>query len=431
MAALRTKGRRGHGRQKSGERRLTLEHLETRAMLAGNVSVSVSGGSLLVRGNNSSNQIAIVQLDAGEYAVVGLNGTKVNGGTDPVVKSGVDNNIDIDLKKGNDVVGIGNDIETLSQWAEGFGIEIPDATLPAGAPSQLKVPRNLNIRLSDGNDAAAVIAKVDSQFIADLGNGNDSLIVQGSKVGGDFIVRGGNGHDLLYTDGTEVARTYNANMGNGRNAVELWNSSIGRSAVIISGKDGDVIDIADSAIEDNLIVRTGSGHDEVYAHSHGAEGMVVGNNVDINTGSGNDYVDVAGDIDNLLVLVTGNGNDEVFLEDLEAEDLVAVLGSGNDYMEAVNVEIGDNALLDAGSGNDRVYIEDSIVDDVFTALMGSGNDFLEICNSVAKKANLQGGSGKDELRSDYPDPLPSSVNENNFELFSECVEDEVEEELLT
>lgn len=431
MAALRTKGRRGQGRQKSGERRLKLEHLETRAMLAGNVSVSVSGGNLLVRGDNSSNQIAIVQLDVGEYAVVGLNGTEVNGGTDPVVKSGVQNNIDVDLKKGNDVVAIGNDLEALELWADASGITLPEIDLPEEAPDSLKVPKHLNLRLGDGNDDAVVIAKVGLQINADLGNGNDRLIVQDSKVGGDFIVRGGNGHDYLYTDGTEVARTYNVNMGNGRNAVELWNSSIGRSAVIVTGKDADTIDIADSAIEDNLIVRTGSGHDDVFAHSHGAEGMDVGNNVDINTGSGNDYVDIAGDIDNLLVIVTGNGNDEVFLEDLEAEDLVAVLGSGNDYLEAVNVEIGDDALLDAGSGNDRVYIEDSIVDDVFTALMGSGNDFLEICNSVAKRANLDGGSGRDELRSDYPDPLPSSVKVKNFELFSECEEDEVEEELLT
>jgi hypothetical protein len=425
MAVLRTKGRQGPGRQNSGERRLKLEHLETRAMLAGNVSVSVSGGNLNVRGNNSSNQIAIVQLDVGEYAVVGLNGTTVNGSTDPVVKSGVKNNIDVDLKKGNDVVAIGNDLEALALWADASEITLPDdLELPEGAPECLKVPKHLNLRLGDGNDDAVVIAKVGLRINADLGNGNDRLIIQDSKVGDDIIVRGGNGHDYLYTNRTQVAQMYDVNMGNGEDSVELWNSSVGESVVINTGNDADYVDIADSAIEDNVIVRTGNGSDEVYAHSHGAEGMVVDRNVDIDTGAGNDYVEVAGDVTKLVKVNAGSGHDEVFLEDLEARDLVVLLGAGNDYMEADDVEIDNNALLDASSGNDRAYIEKSAVNNLFTALMGSGNDLLEICNSYAKKANLDGGSGRDELRSDYPDPLPSSVKVKNFELYSEC-EDEV------
>lgn len=425
MAVLRTKGRRGSGWQNSGARKLKLEHLETRAMLAGNVTVSVSGGNLLVRGDNSSNQIAIVQVDTGAYAVVGLNGTKVNGSVDPVVKSGVKNNIDVDLKKGNDVVGIGNDIDALSQWAEASGISLPEVDLPEGAPDTLKVPKHLNLKLGDGNDAAAVIAKVGLRINADLGNGNDTLIIQDSKVGDDIIVRGGNGHDYLYTQGAQVAQMFDVNMGNGRNSVELWDSSVGQSAVIKSGKDADYVDVADSSIKDNLIVRTGNGHDEVYAHSHGGEGMVVGKNVDIDTGSGNDYVEVAGGVKKLVKVAAGSGNDEVFFENLEAKDLTVLLGAGNDYLTAYNVEIDNNARLDAGAGNDRAYIEDSAVNTLFTALMGAGNDLLEICNSYAKKANLDGGAGRDELSSDYPTPLPSSVKVKNFELFSEC-EDEVE-----
>ncbi|MCU0877923.1 MAG: hypothetical protein MUF06_09080 [Pirellulaceae bacterium] len=438
MAALRTKGRRGHGRQKSGERRLKLEHLETRAMLAGNVSVSVSGGNLLVRGDNSSNQIAIVQLDAGEYAVVGLNGTEVNGGTDPVVKSGVTNNIDVDLKNGHDVLGISNDIDFLEELAYEEGLELPDLELPEDAPECLTVPKHLNIKLGSGNDAAAVGAKVGLRINADLGSGNDALWVEGSKVGDDIIARGGSGHDYLYINKTKIAQMLDVNMGDGENGVYVDCTQIGESAVIRTGKNNDYVYVVESQIEDNLIVRTGSGHDGVIAGSiagmaeaegeasSGGYGIEVGNNVDIDTGSGDDYVDVSGDIDNLLKVSTGSGHDEVYMYYVDAEDLVAVLGSGNDYLSAYGVHVHDDALLDAGSGNDVAYIRYSEVDDVLTALMGSGNDFLEICESWADKANLDGGSGKDELRSDIPDPLPSGVKVKNFEYFSECYDNEEE-----
>jgi hypothetical protein len=437
MAALRTKGRRGQGRQKSGERRLKLEHLETRAMLAGNVSVSVSGGNLLVRGDNSSNQIAIVQFDVGKYAVVGLNGTKVNGSTDPVVKGGVKNNIDVDLKNGHDILGIGNDIGLLEDLAYEYDLELPEIDFPEGTPKCLTVPKHLNIKLGSGNDVAGVVAKVGLRINADLGSGNDTLGIIDSQVKDDIIVRGGSGSDLVGIVETKISQMLDVNLGDGDNILGVEDVSIGESAVVITGKHDDEVYFGNSSIKHNLIVRTGSGHDgvvvgssigvtEAEGESSGGYGIEVGNNVDIDTGSGNDYVDVSGDIDNLLKVSTGSGHDEVYMYYVEAEDLVALLGSGNDYLSAYGVKVHDDALLDAGSGNDSAYIRYSEVDDVLTALMGSGSDFLEICDSWAKKANLDGGSGKDELRSDLPDPLPSSVKVKNFEYFSECYDNEEE-----
>ena len=40
-------------------------------MLAGNVLVSVSGGSLIIRGDNNDNAILVTDLGGGTYAVTG------------------------------------------------------------------------------------------------------------------------------------------------------------------------------------------------------------------------------------------------------------------------------------------------------------------------------------------------------------------------
>src|SRR5262245_61795686 len=62
-----------------GHRRLAVESLEQRAMLAGNVDVFVAGGNLFVRGNNADNFVLIQEIDDGDeketthaYLVTGL-----------------------------------------------------------------------------------------------------------------------------------------------------------------------------------------------------------------------------------------------------------------------------------------------------------------------------------------------------------------------
>jgi hypothetical protein len=447
---------------------LFVERLERRALLAGNVTVSVSGGNLLVRGDNNDNQIAIFQLDDGQYAVGGLTGTTVNGGP-VVVRSGIRGNIDVDLKSGDDVLGVGNDTEGLVAIAERFGVDVGDISglvdllEQAEAPAQMEVPRNLTIKTNNGDDAVAIIADVGRRIEVNLGNGDNALVIDPTLVGDDIIVRAGSGSDTLEVVDTEVAQMLDVNLGNGANDVLVENSSVGQSAVITTGSGNDYVDIADVSIDDNLVVRTGGGHDDVFAHSHGGEGMDVDGTVDIDTNSGNDYVEFSGSVGVILKIRTGNGNDGVGVFDAEVgddlnidtgagnddesqtvghpeeqtsggvnlenvtvhDDLKVTLGNGFDSLFALGIQVDDDARVDAGSGNDVVEIEDSNVDDLFTALMGSGDDFLEICNSTAGRAELDGGAGEDELSSDFDlDNLPPGFRQRRFEIFSDCEDDE-------
>ena len=66
-------------------RRLAIEKLEQRALLAGTVSVSVNhAGSLLVNGDSADNAVEIAYVSGNQWTVSGTGGTTINGGTTPV-----------------------------------------------------------------------------------------------------------------------------------------------------------------------------------------------------------------------------------------------------------------------------------------------------------------------------------------------------------
>jgi hypothetical protein len=181
---------------------MLLEQLESRRLLAGNVTVTVVGGALNVIGDNKSNQI---DLEAGTafagYTVTGLNGTKVNGGTTPVFALvPPPNPLTIDLGNGDDSVrlhpapqvtfdavlvnidtGNGSDSVTVEDYA------CEDMTIDTG---------------NGGDDVHLTNVFVFHNLHVDLGNGSDSLTVAGAlEVDNDLALRGGNGPDVLDASG--------------------------------------------------------------------------------------------------------------------------------------------------------------------------------------------------------------------------------------
>src|SRR5262249_16865044 len=123
--AAHMKRKTAHHRNNMTRRRFVVEGLEPRCLLAGNVNVFLPGGSLFVQGDANDNAVLIQQEGDGVYSVTGLDfadintdGLNVNDGPtsingddsgDPVLFSGVKNDINVDLKGGNDGLAIGND----------------------------------------------------------------------------------------------------------------------------------------------------------------------------------------------------------------------------------------------------------------------------------------------------------------------------------
>src|SRR5207244_5328908 len=101
-------------------RRLMVESLESRAMLAGNVTVSVTDNMLRIVGDAAGNDIEIQQVQqtfVGEWPGVKLqiigHGTTINGQATSLIVEGVKNSF-IGLQGGNNHLLVGNTSKTSS-----------------------------------------------------------------------------------------------------------------------------------------------------------------------------------------------------------------------------------------------------------------------------------------------------------------------------
>jgi hypothetical protein len=278
-------------------------------MLAGNVNVSVSGGSLVVRGDNAANGVFISQLDEDTYAVTGFdlgsNGnvsTRINGEANgSLVFDGVTGDINVDLRNGNDVLGIGNSPEDLIALALECGFEFDfgegggnGGETDGGVIAQqqvegrLFVPRNLIVNMGGGHDAVAVSADIERSAIINTGAGDDAVIFgtlpefeSDVHVGGSLIVNTGAGND-------EVCATL-------------------------------------ATVDGIINVQTGAGNDGVEIGDFDAGAVIVG------TAGGHDFVALgAFDSDREVVVTSAGGNDTVFINDFTAGNVTVVTGSGND-----------------------------------------------------------------------------------------------------
>src|SRR4051812_3797199 len=101
---------------KSRPRPLFVEGLEQRAMLAGDVSAVVRGGTLFVRGDNNDNAVVIQQTGAQRFTVVGADADTTINGQDAGMEFTANRvrNFDIDLGGGDDSLGISNNLTFLA-----------------------------------------------------------------------------------------------------------------------------------------------------------------------------------------------------------------------------------------------------------------------------------------------------------------------------
>jgi hypothetical protein len=399
-------------------RPLLVEPLECRRMLAGDVEVSRSGDNLKIRGDSECNGLLVVQLSEGRYAVVGFEHdgapTTINGGTEPVILSGIDGNFDIDLRNGDDLIGIGNNIGMIAALAAdlGFGgiIDLQsDFGLPPIPATQLEVPRSLLLKTKDGEDGVMFLGRVNRSAIINTGKHSDGLAIANSRIGEDLIVHTEKGEDGVLLENVSVDDHIHIDTGHDGDTL-LAQGVDARRAVLLTGSGSDTLGISDSELERELIVRTSSGNDSVLVTQSEAR------RIDIHTDSGDDALEVSAfEVEDDLVANLGSGSDEALIADaLIGDNLLVFLGSGDDVLTIDNIGVDDNVLIDAGSGDDDVQITASDVDRLLHVVMGSDDDVLTIAGSTARRAILHGGSGRDTLNVDDLS-FADDVDEHSFE----------------
>jgi hypothetical protein len=420
------------------------------------VDVFRSGAHLFVRSttSNASEQVAIAQVDEGVYAVVGLNGTDIRNEDDTLpdtgaeykVITGINGNINVDLKGGDDILAVGNDFELLldkfENVLEGFAGAIGNADEIATEVTEdftltdgFEVPRNLNILMGDGIDGVAIVADVGTEgpgeINADLGNGTfNGISIDPTTVSDDILLRAGRGDDQVDIFETTIAQMLIVNLGDGFNVMDVEETDIGHGANVLAGKHDDIVNFYNTHVELSLIIGTNAGNDEVL-FAGGVDGDIeagIDQNLNINTGSGHDDVHVGGEdvalihINGSALINTLSGNDEVdvLLADIGGDLVVNTLDGidrvwiGAEFTNTeegppvsegeANVVVGDDLLINVGTGDDHsdndagVAISQVFVNDTLNVTLGSGNDSLDIeLSAVVNSAFLNGDSGNDEF----------------------------------
>lgn len=133
-----------------------IENLETRRLLAGNLTTTLAGGSLTISGDSQDNIVAVVELNSG-HAVIGFDTAIADAdystnvlGVDIDVKliEGITKDVTAILRGGDDSILVGGGADGID-LEDVFGSEDPDF-----GPGS--IPRDLKIFTNGGRDTVVV-----------------------------------------------------------------------------------------------------------------------------------------------------------------------------------------------------------------------------------------------------------------------------------
>jgi len=296
----------------TARRRFGMEVLETKAMMAGDVAVSFSGGELNIQGDVFDNSLEVVQAANGNLTVRGL----------------------------LDANGIATTINGRAA-----------VSFPAAVVSKSQ------ISLADGNDSVSIRnVSIGSDLKIDSGAGNDRVTTSGLRVGvvvgSSAEILTGVGNDIVTISNTSVTGDLVADTGEGADTVTVNNGSlIGKTAKAITGAGNDVVRFVNSTVNGTLEAQTDVGNDTVTI-----TGVTVRESMLVDTGEGADRItirDSSATAD--ISAVAGSGNDTVIVERVDSGASVNVIAdSGADKVTARNITAAIDIVLDGGADLDSL-----------------------------------------------------------------------------
>ncbi|QEG20745.1 fasciclin domain-containing protein [Mariniblastus fucicola] len=247
----RTRSRRNRRHRRQDVQTTSYGSLEDRRLLAGNVTVA-NTDNLYIRGDSLDNQIEIIGNDDGSISVIGKNGTTVNGQATPLTIAG-------------------GEIDT-----------------------------QIN----------GVRASYDFGLRANVGQGDDSLLIEGVEFKGSSIVYGGPGDDSVGAYQTNFRDRLLLQTFTGNDSVSLDTADVGKDLYILTLDGSDTIGIDTAQLEGDVFVVGGNGRDAIAVKD-----STVLNELLVLSQNGNDYVS----LENVLVgertgVFGGDGNDDISLD---------------------------------------------------------------------------------------------------------------------
>ncbi|MEX2142538.1 MAG: hypothetical protein WD894_25010 [Pirellulales bacterium] len=424
-------------------RRLKLEQLESRQMLAGDVTVSVVGGDLFITGDNQFNVITLTATGtAGEFVVSG-SGTTINGGGVPVTATGVTGDVTIQLGDDYDSLTFDTNPAAINfagdlsvDLGQGYPGWLAMHSLSVAGSNNFSVAGSLTVaagfNTSIGLESAIIGGDLEIAMSSDLGN----VSIDGGSVGGDLSISSTGHHNV--TISTSVNGTIRALMGPGN--LELVDCDVGgdfvtettRNVVLTRARiDGHVV----ATFNDSATIRTGFGAASPQFNHVGGNFIVISNAG--YAGIELEYLNVEHDLvvhggavgndvrlnnvraGNSLLIETGTGNDIVWVHNSSADGEAAILaGAGSDYVLVGNFLGAHSLFVDTAAGFDLVNVSyASFVENLYVWL-GGDSDQATVYAASAYYLSVDAGSGYDTVAIQYSaaDHLFAGLGEGNDSL---------------
>ena len=313
---------------------LTMERLEDKNLLAGDVSVAIVNGDVHVQGDDAANHVRIVANPVdNQLVIVGLpsadgTDTTINGQSGPVLIDGLNRALAVRTGAGNDAVDLPGGRFQHVNVATGPGADLVRVGRPAGA------------------DEVAAVEGMDSQpgvvmqsLNIHTGSGPDRVVENNLFVAGNHRIATDRGADLVALGGGRDATT---------DPVDV---RVGGNLQVQLAEGDDRLSAAQVQVAGHTHFNGGLGNDGVRVVRFASPGALG-----ITTGPGADYVALVGARVANVGVDTGYGNDHVAVIDSAFANLGVSLGDGADRMAVGDTTVAHTAIVNGGAGRDALAL---------------------------------------------------------------------------
>jgi hypothetical protein len=396
--------------RKLRSKRLGFERLERRAMLAGDVQVTIEDGTLFITGDDEDNHVIIEGTGVGGNVVIeGADDTTIflNGVEQffPVLILGANfDSIDVDLNAGDDTLEMNNVavIDLIITMDEGadvvrLGAYVAYAANPAAitpASGSIVVDGLFDLDTGSGADLVEAVRVLGvADWDINLGDSDGTNNNNDDRDDNNFFVTL---DDQLYIF-IGAGEVIDINGGTGDDLVNInYLNSNGiladplLSTLVIDGVAGnDVLSINGSAFQDNVLLLGGDGFDTVAIdfsrHDAGVNALI-----EIDSGADGDFILFARSLieEGEVFITAGGGFDRVVIGRYYA-NARGDLATGGNVVGTVDLDTGGQGDVADIRGNDVLE---------FFATFGGGDDDVDFINNIVRDEGLlDGGFGFDRL----------------------------------
>jgi len=430
--------RKSHGRRSA--RKLGVQSLESRGMLAGDVAFSVGAGNVSLTGDGSDNEITITYIGSDKYEVVGIGGTMVNGSASVQFEVGVQltKSLTLSMKGGNDVVifngagtgtlpgllniggGEGDNTITIQNLASVAGkIAVVNST-GDDTVTIASVASAASISITTGKGGADVslintdvAGDITVNAVSDEGNGNDLTLDDVSTGANLSVAYGSSSSSIIDVDGVAIGKHLTLRTTGGNVTATFGDSApntIGGKLTIDFASGDHAITMDDTDIEGDLHIRTILGNKTIHIAT-----TDIGGHVQMNNGGGKETITIAdvnvGDVlpKGNLSIHTGSGDSDIDIQNADVNGNLAIITSnGGD----ATIQVGSvsavvlNGSLTIGAGNANLVGNDISVDNLtakdVSIINGAGDNVVTfgavgLVNITTGSVSIRNGLGDNDV----------------------------------